>query len=142
VHARAGTDAGLLALALAGRAELALARGDTDAAMADLDEARPLAIEGADMPALAELDRLVALVALARGDAEAAYESALRAWAAAGLQGHALLSAECAAACALALKALGRASEGHGFFLQAQRRLVSLGNAVRAQRLAREWSSG
>jgi tetratricopeptide (TPR) repeat protein len=141
-HARAGTDAGLLALVLAGRAELALAAGDTDAAMVDLDEARPLALKGADLPALAELDRLVALVALARGDAEAAYESALHAWGAAGLEGHALLEAECAAACALALKALGRVSEGQGFFLEAERRLVTLGNASRARRLAREWASG
>lgn len=140
-HARRATDSGLLALVLAGRAELALVSGDIDGAERDLIEARPLAMAGADTPALAELDRMEARLALARGNAGVAYESALRAWGAAGLQGHALLEAESAAVCAMALKALGRVPEGHGFFLQAQRRLVTLGNVIRAQRLAREWAS-
>lgn len=140
-HARLARDSGLLALVLAGRAELAILFGDLEAAAADLVEARPLAMAGADAPAAAEIDRLDALVALARGKALVAYELALRAWAGAGMQGHAMLEAECAAACALALKALGREVEGQGFFLEAQRRWVALGMAARGQRLAREWSS-
>lgn len=140
-HAREASDHGLLALVLAGRAEVRLANRDFAAAERDLAEARPLAVAGADAPALAELDRLAALLALARGKPALAYEVALRAWGAAGLKGHALLEAECAAVCALALKALGRVPEGHGFFVQAQRRLVSLGSVARAQRLAREWAS-
>ena len=140
-HARRTSDAGLLALVLAGRAELAILGGQIAAAARDLDEARPLAVAGADAPAVAEIDRLDALVALARGDAARAYEFAMRAWGGAGMQGHALLEAECAAACALTLKALGRPGEGHGFYLEAQRRWVTLGCVGRAHRLAREWSS-
>jgi len=141
-HARWTRDKGLLALVLAGRAEVNLASRDLVAAERDVAEARPLAIAGGDTPALAELDRIAAMVALTRGSAEEAYELALRAWTTAGLGGHALLEAECAAACALSLKALHREPEGKGFFIQAQRRLVALGSVARAQRLAREWASG
>jgi tetratricopeptide (TPR) repeat protein len=140
-HARMARDSGLLALVLAGRAELATHLGDLDAAARDLTEARPLALAGSDAPALAEVERLDALVLLAGGDAGAAYESALRGWLGAGLHGHALLESECAAACALALKALGREGEGQGFVVEAQRRWTALGMTARAQRLAREWSS-
>ncbi|HKV76077.1 MAG TPA: tetratricopeptide repeat protein [Gemmatimonadales bacterium] len=142
MYARKTGDDGLIALVLAGRAEGRLARGDLAGADADLDEARIRAGQGSDVPALAEVDRVAARVALARGNAGESYELALRAWGAAGLQSHALLEADCAAACALSLKALGREQEGHGFFVHAERRLVAVGSVARAQRLAREWASG
>lgn len=141
-HARRTSDRGLIALILSGRAELALERGDFDAAELSLLEARPHAEGGSDAPAVAELNRLQGRLALCRGQIPVAYELGLKAWAAAGMQGNVLLEAECAAVCALSLKGLGRMPEGHGFFLRAQQRLVSLGNAYRAQRLAREWASG
>jgi len=142
MYARKSGDAGLLALVLTGRAESKLARGDLAGADQDLAEARPKAVASGDTPAVAEVDRVSARVALARGQAAESYELALQAWGAAGMQSHALLEAECAAACALSLKALGRESEGHGFFVQAERRLVAMGSVIRAQRLAREWASG
>ncbi|MEO8030553.1 MAG: tetratricopeptide repeat protein [Gemmatimonadota bacterium] len=142
VHARRTSDRGLIALILSGRAELAMEREDLDTAATALAEARPHAESGGDAPALAELHRLQGRLALTRGNLESAYEFGLMAWAAAGVQGNILLEGECAAVCALSLKRLGRIAEGHGFFLRAQQRLVALGSAIRAQRLAREWASG
>jgi tetratricopeptide (TPR) repeat protein len=141
-HAQRTSDRGLVALVLSGRAELSLERGDLHEASETLAEARPHAVAGADAPAIAELDRLLGRVAMSRGQILEAYEYGLKAWAVAGMQGNALLEAECASLCALALKGLERMTEGHGFFIRAQSRFVSLGNVYRAQRLAREWASG
>jgi tetratricopeptide (TPR) repeat protein len=104
-------DPALQSLALTGRAELQLARNELALARQDAARAEQLAGEAEDEIGAAEAQRVSALVSLAEGQADAALARAEVARATAEHQGGLLLQAECAAAAARALRALGRLRE-------------------------------
>jgi tetratricopeptide (TPR) repeat protein len=110
-HAEVAGERSLLALAVMGRAELELERGQFEVAARELARAGDLARESQDEIGVAEVRRLVALLALRQGDLPRAAEEAEAARAEAVRLGSALLAAESAAVAALALRWSGRAAE-------------------------------
>lgn len=100
-------DGSLRGLALTGRAEVNLARGELALARQDATLAQQLATQAGDEMAGAEAGRLRALVALAEGNLSLALEQAESARETAERYGSALLQAECAAAAARVLRASG-----------------------------------
>ncbi len=138
-HARLVEDAALAALAVTGRAELDLARGAPEVASRELDRARELALQADDQLGLAEIGRVRAVAALQRGDAAGALVEARAAGTIAEEQGSALLSAECAAAAALALRTLARGDEADASRLKASEGFARLGAVALAERFQRKW---
>jgi len=105
--AEQAADQSLRGLALTGRAEVNLARGELALARQDAILAQQLATQAGDEMAAAEAGRLRALVALAENQLPLALDQAETAREAAERHGSALLQAECAAAAARVLRAMG-----------------------------------
>ena len=139
-HAEIVGERSLLALAVMGRAELSMERGEHDVARRELDRAGRLTIEADDELGGAEAQRLLALLALREGDAEGALAQAERGRITALAHGSALLAAECAAAAALALLRLGRAEAAQERRAEALRGFERLGATALVSRLHAEWT--
>jgi len=139
-HAEIVGERSLLALAVMGRAELSLERGEYDVARRELERAGRLADEAGDELGGAEAERLLALLALREGDAHDALTRAERGRVTALALGSALLAAECAAAAALALLRLGRTDMARERRAEAMAGFERLGASVLVSRLHAEWS--
>lgn len=139
-HAEVDGTPSLVALAMSGRAEVAIANGELGVAARELDRAAALAREGGDEIGVAEVDRLRALVELRRGDWAASLEHALRAHQVAERFGSLLLQAESAAVAALALRAAGRAEDAEHRRREALDAFDRLGAADLVARFDEEWS--
>ncbi len=138
-HAEAVREAGLLALAVSGRAELALERQAFDVATGELARAGTMARDAGDELGEVEVQRLVALLALRQGDAARAAREAEVAREAAARQGSALLAAECAAVAALACRRLGQAAQAELRRAEALAGFERLGATGLAARFEEEW---
>lgn len=140
-HAEMAGDRELMGLAITGRAELDIERGDFVLAARGIARAAELAREADDQIGVAECERLEALLLLRDGNAARALplaEQALRRGAALGA---ALLAAESAATAALAARALGRESEASVHRVRALDGYESLGAVGHMQRFERSWSA-
>lgn len=107
-HAEALGERSLMGIAVMGRAEIDLHRGELAMARQELGWAGRLARESGDELGLVEMKRLSALLDLESGRYEEAAAEAESARIAAVEMKAAVLQAECAAAAARAFKALGR----------------------------------
>jgi serine/threonine-protein kinase len=128
-----GANAGRLLLAGVLRAEIALLRNQPDRARQHLDQARPLADQptASDPGYRAKLDRVAAMVALARGDASGASSAAEEALSIA--EGMARVpSASADVGEALLLRAQALLMQGHASMARPllERAIVSLGNGL------------
>jgi tetratricopeptide (TPR) repeat protein len=141
-HAEIVGERSLLALAIMGRAELELERGEYAVARRELQRAAQLAAEADDELGGAEAERLMALLALRGGDASAALLPAERGRATAVALGSALLAAECSAVAALALQRLGRAEPAEERRVEAMVGFERLGASALAARLESAWNDG
>jgi tetratricopeptide (TPR) repeat protein len=141
-HAEIVGERSLLALAIMGRAELELERGEHAVARRELERAARLAAEAGDELGRAEGERLMALLALREGDPGAALQQAERGRATAMDLGSALLAAECAAVAALALQRLGRLEPAEERRVEAMTGFERLGATVLAARLQSAWNEG
>jgi tetratricopeptide (TPR) repeat protein len=129
-HAEEVGERGLMALAVMGRAEIHLDRGETDLARQELTRAERLSRESGDEVGLAEVARLRALLALKEGKFAVAADLAIAGRGVAARLGIVQLQAECASAAAHALQRLGREAESEGYRAEAARLFERLG-AVR-----------
>lgn len=134
-HAGLATAPGLLGLALTGRAEVALARGDAALSVEALDRADALAVEAGDRSGRAEILRIRALVALHRGDGEHARDLAAAARDEAQALGAALLQAESAGILARVLRQRGEDDEANAMREEARRLFEALGAVAHLARL-------
>jgi tetratricopeptide (TPR) repeat protein len=139
--AEGGEDTALLAIALAGRAEIWLELGEADQAEQDLQRAWPLAQDAGDELGLAELERLEAVSALRHRRFGRAVRHARRGQAIASRLGSAQLTGECAAVCALASRALGCERLAEGFRKTAIAAFRSLGAVGPLHRFEQEWAA-
>ena len=139
-HAELVGERSLLALAVMGRAEIELERGDRDLARQELERASALAQEAGDAVGSAEVQRLTAVLAIAQGDYPTGLRLAQEARAVAERFGGVLLRAECHAAAARALRGLGRTVEAEQHRAEAARLFESLGAVRWLEELRREWS--
>jgi tetratricopeptide (TPR) repeat protein len=138
-HAEAADAPGLLALALMGRAEFHLERGDVGLARQELDRADGVAAPTGDEIGAAESARLRALVLLLAGDHAGALELADRTRARAQELGQPLIEAECVAAASRALRALGRGEEAERRHREAVALFERLGASAFLAKCRREW---
>ncbi len=139
-HAELAGEASVMALAVMGRIELNLARGELDIAAQDVERASKLTAESHDQIGGAEVRRLRALLALKQQDYETASKEAEAARAVAQLFSSALLQADCAGVCALALRGLGlheRAAERRDEAVTGWQRL---GAQTLLDRFEEDWS--
>lgn len=134
-HAGLAMEPGLLGLALTGRAEVALARGDAALAAEALDRAEALAVEADDRPGRAEILRIRALVAWHRGDAEHARHLAAAARTEAQTLGATLLQAESAGILAGVLRQCGQDDEADAMRDEARRLFEALGATAHLARM-------
>jgi tetratricopeptide (TPR) repeat protein len=141
-HAELLGERSLMALAVMGRAEIELERGDLDLAHRELERAAALAREAGDELGGAEVERLQAVLAIAKGDFESGLRLAEAALAVAQRFGSALLEGECAAAAARALRGLGRAAQAESRRALAAQRFEALGAVRWVEQLQREWEEG
>ena len=139
-HAEVEGTPALIALAMSGRAELAIANGELDLAARELHRAAALALEGGDEIGGAEVERLQALVALRRGAWTDAIAYAGRAHAVAERYGSLLLQAESAAVAALALRGAGRREEAEVRRREVLDAFGRLGAAALLSRFEEQWS--
>jgi tetratricopeptide (TPR) repeat protein len=137
-HATLARTPGLLSLALTGRAEIALARGDAALAQEALDRAEVLAAQAEDAPGQAEILRVRALVALNRGQLNQAVEWSGRAGKLARELGILLLEAESAVVAGRALARLARRDEAAQKRSEAADLFRRLGAAAHLSRLEAE----
>jgi tetratricopeptide (TPR) repeat protein len=107
-HAEEVGEGSLMALAVMGRAEIHLDRGELDLARQELSRGERLCREAHDEVGLAEVARLRALLALKEGKYAVALDLALAGREVAAKYGILQLQAECASAAAVALQRLGR----------------------------------
>lgn len=140
-HAEAADDPQLMGLAVLGRAELELARGDADVAARAVERAGELMHLAGDAVGALEVIRLRALVALSRGDAPGAAALAMEGSARAAQLGALLLQGELDAAAAIALRRLGRVTESEVTRARAEDAFRRLGAIAHRDRLAREWGA-
>lgn len=133
-HAEEVGDAALLSLAVTGRAESHIDRGELDLARQELLRAERLAIGTDEEVSLAEVRRLQALLALKSGNYQAAVDLALAARALADKYGILQMQAESAATAAVALRHLGHESEADGYRTEASKLFERLG----AEKLKRD----
>ena len=126
-HAEEVGDGALLALAVAGRSESHIERGELDLARQEVIRAEKLATLAHDDVSLTETRRLGALLALKTGKFEDAADQALTARTAAEGLGILQMQAECAGLAAVALSRLGRPGEADGFRAEALRLFERLG---------------
>ena len=141
-HAEIVGERSLLALAVMGRAELSMERGEYDVAARELERAAALAREADDELGAAEALRLLALLALREGDGERALAHAEQGRVTALTLGSALLAAECAAAAALALQRLARLEPARERRVEALGGFERLGATALASRLQAAWRDG
>ncbi len=126
-HAEEVGERSLMALAVMGRAEIHLDRGEPDLARLELSRAERLSREADDEVGLAEVARLRALLALKEGKYAVAADLAIAAREVAARLGIVQLQAESASAAAHALRHLGRQEESDGFREEATRLFERLG---------------
>ena len=126
-HAEAVGENSLMALAVTGRAELHIDRGEMELANQELLRAERLAQEAGDEVGLAEVGRLAALRALKLSDYGRAVELALAARSVAQRFGILQLQAECAGVASVALRRLGRTAEAEASRTEALRLFERLG---------------
>jgi tetratricopeptide (TPR) repeat protein len=110
-HAEQVGDNGLLSLAVTGRAETHINRGELDLARQELLRAEKLAVQADDEVGLAEVRRLAALLALKQGNHNDAADLALVARAVAQKYGILQMQAECAGIAGAAYRRLNRSEE-------------------------------
>ena len=139
-HARMVEDAGLAAIAITGRAELDVARGELGVAFKELDRAGELAVQADDQIGVAEIGRVRAVASLRRDEPGAALAEARKAARLAEQHGSMLLAAECAAAEAIALRRLGQVAEADASRTRARDGFTRLGAGGHSQRFEREWA--
>jgi tetratricopeptide (TPR) repeat protein len=140
-HANVVGERSLLALVLAGRAELSVERGDPALAQRELVRAGHLAREASDAIGAADVTRVEALAALRQENWQPALNQAEAARSVALAHGSAQLAAECAGIAARALRALGRTEEANDLRSQAERGFRELGATILLERLELEWGS-
>ena len=140
-HAELVGEPSLIALAVTGRAEIDLYRGERDMARQALVRAGTLAQEAKDELGIVEVGRLRALLALADGQYEIATREAEEARTAAVKTRAVLLQAECGAAAARALKALGRTAEAEERRVEAIGLFDSLGASRRLADFQKAWGA-
>lgn len=141
-HAEQVGERSLLALAVTGRAEIHLGRGELAMARQELDRAAQLAREAGDEIGGAEVGRLRALLALQLGDSDQAAQQAELARTTAERLGSALLQGECAAVAGGALRRLNRRPEAETRREEAARIFKMLGAVRLLERLNQEWEMG
>jgi tetratricopeptide (TPR) repeat protein len=139
-HAEVEGNPALVALAMSGRAEVAIANGELDLAARELHRAALLAVEGGDEIGAAEVERLQAVVELRRGAWREALAHADRANEVAARYGSLLLEAESGAVAALALRAAGRVEDAETRRREVLDAFDRLGAADLATRFNEEWS--
>jgi tetratricopeptide (TPR) repeat protein len=137
-HAELTGERSLLALAVMGRAEIELDRGDLALAGQELERAATLAREADDQMGSAEVARLRAVLAIAEGDHQRGLQLAEDALAVAQRVGSALLEAECIAASAQALRGLRRTADAESRRVAAIDRFQRLGAKRWVEKLERE----
>jgi tetratricopeptide (TPR) repeat protein len=140
-HAEIVGNRSLLALVLAGRAEIRVERDDVALAERELERAQKLALEVADEIVGAEVDRVRGLAALRRENWELALEHADAARRVALEHDSALLLAECAGIAARALRALGRIKEAEERRSEAEAGFQMLGATTLLERLELDWGA-
>ena len=118
-HAEEVGDGALLALAVTGRSESHIERGELDLARQELVRAEKLSVQSHDEVGLVEARRLEALLALKSGKLEDAAGQALAARMAAEKLGILQMQAECAGLLAQALRRLGRKVEADEYRAEA-----------------------
>jgi tetratricopeptide (TPR) repeat protein len=126
-HAEMVGERSLLALAVMGRAEVRLERGELEVAEQELGWAERLCTEVLDQVGLAEVGRLRALLALRRGQTQAAADLATAARELAARYGSLQLQGECAGVAAVALHLLGRTEAARASRTEALRLFDRLG---------------
>lgn len=136
-HAEELGDGALLALAVTGRSEFHIERGEFDLARQELVRAEKLSIQSHDEVGIAEARRLGALLALKGGKLEEAAGLALAARMAAEKLGILQMQAECAGLVAQALRRLGKAAEADGYRAEALGLFERLGATKLKQDLER-----
>jgi tetratricopeptide (TPR) repeat protein len=125
-----------------GRAEIELERGDLELAERELERAASLANDAGDELGGAEVARLKAVLALAKGDFESARRLAEAALVVAQRFASTLLEGESAAAAARALRGMGRTAEAESRRALAAQRFEALGAVRWVEQLQREWEEG
>ena len=126
-HAEQVGDGALLSLAVTGRAETHIDRGELDLARPELLRAEKLAVQSDDEVGLAEVRRLSALLALKQGNHTDAADLALVARAIAQKYGILQMQAECAGVAGAAYRKLGRAEDAERYRGEALRLFERLG---------------
>jgi tetratricopeptide (TPR) repeat protein len=138
-HADLAGDRGMLGIAMAGKAELDLDRGDLALALQELERAGELARETGDEVGGAQIEMLRAVAALKRGDYAAARETAGSALALTRDLGVPLLEAEATGVAARAARALGDTAEAERSRAQAIELFTRLGAAGFIQRFEADY---
>jgi tetratricopeptide (TPR) repeat protein len=126
-HAEEVGDGALLSLAVTGRAETHIDRGELGLARQELLRAERLAVETDEEVSVAEVQRLEALLALKSGNYQTALDLALAARAQAQQYGILQMQAECAGIAAQALRHLGRSDEADTYRAEASKLFERLG---------------
>jgi tetratricopeptide (TPR) repeat protein len=137
-HAEMVGDRSLLALALAGRAEIRVERDDVALAERELERAQRLTQEVADEIVGAEVYRVQGLAALRRENWELALEHAEAARAVALQHDSVQLNAECSWIASRALRALGRVEEAAHRRSEAEAGFQQLGAFTLLERLRQD----
>ena len=138
-HAELVGERSLLGMAATGRAEVRLCRGEFSMARQELSWAGRLAAEAGDELGTVEVGRVRALLALAQGEYEDAAHEAENARIAAERLNAAVLQAECAAAAAKALRALGRTALAEARRSEAIRLFQAQGATRRLEQFEKVW---
>jgi tetratricopeptide (TPR) repeat protein len=137
-HAEVVGDRSLLALAIAGRAEIRVERGDVALAERELDRAQKLTGEAADEIVGAEVHRVRGLAALRRKHWEVALDHAEAAREVALQHDSVQLNAECSWIASRALRGLGRLEEAAQRRSEAEAGFQILGAFTLLERLRQE----
>jgi tetratricopeptide (TPR) repeat protein len=138
-HAESLVEKSLLGIAVMGRAEIDLHRGELDMARQQLAWAGSLAAESRDELGILEVELLCAQVALADGKWESAASQAEKARAAAIDARAAVLQAQCAAVSARAFRALGHSGLAEERRSEAARLFQAQGASRRLRELEEAW---
>lgn len=137
-HADELGDRSLMVLAISGRAEIHIDRGELDLARQELLRAEQLATETGDEIGLAEVRRLGALIALRLEKHQAAADLALAGRATALKLSIPQLQGECASVAAVALRRLDRTAEADALAQEARELFEGLGAEGWSERLERQ----
>ncbi len=141
-HAIVAGEPGLIALAITGRAEVRVERGELAQARQELELADYRAKEAGDEVGRAQVEFVRALVSYKAGDPEDARTRAESALATARAQDSAILAAECLGVLALALRRLGRTAEAKARWAEAEAGFKGLGAEQLLERLGKQWETG